>query len=333
LVEQTARWIARATCAAGHQTVRPLRDTESSRAAARTRAQENVSPNRRGRSVKVAVPRPVALGGHNLRYEVGCWSCTRCKARTKQYSKLAPKICPGSAALRWAEKAQILAAGGSGGSHSRVLSGELMWCTRCGAYANSSAKGLSKPCPGRFQGKVRGGLPGQLKVLQSGRHPTTFMKLPEPIPEPAWLADGVRDGFGGVERETLRFLRTDWVAPQHQMDSAERESALLQRIRAKEAANKGSGIANAGSSSAPKRALVQEPTSGGQLHPDRWTAKRRRGIASEEQLRPDAAESSNEPLGGSGLGGSTRPENRCAGLTGSVAAEARRRSTGKRPPR
>jgi hypothetical protein len=34
VVERTARWIARATYAAGHQTVRPFRDTEASRAVA-----------------------------------------------------------------------------------------------------------------------------------------------------------------------------------------------------------------------------------------------------------------------------------------------------------
>ena len=64
LVEQAARWIARATWAAGHQTVRPLRDTESSivaaTAAARARAKENASPNRKRGS---SMPRPVALRG------------------------------------------------------------------------------------------------------------------------------------------------------------------------------------------------------------------------------------------------------------------------------
>ena len=74
-------------------------------------------------------------------------------------------------------------------------------------------------------------------------------------------------------RDTLRFLRTDFVPP---------KAALLQRIRAKRAANKGFGIAVDGSSSAQKRPLEQEPASGGQPGPDQWTAKRRRGVASEE---------------------------------------------------
>ena len=248
LVERTARWIARATWAAGHQTVRPLRDTDASRAAAvaaaRQRAQERGSCDRRGRSSKVVELRPVALGGHSLRHGGVYWSCKRCKARSKQYSKLAPQVCTGSAMLRWAEKAQTLTGTGigDGGGHSRVLSGDLVWCARCGAYAQSVAKGLSKPCPGRIQGAWRrGGLLGQLKVLQSGRHPKTFEQLPRPIPESMWRSADASDDPGGDDVTLAQLLHTDLRPPQHPESSGERRTALFARIRAKEAASKVSG--------------------------------------------------------------------------------------------
>ena len=129
----------------------------------------------------------------------------------------------------------------------------------------------------------------------------------------------MRGGVGGVVRDTLRFLRKGFVPPKIQMDPAERKAALFQRLRAKRAADKVFGVTVDGSSSAPKWPLEQEPASGGQPGPDQWTAKRRIGVASEEQLQTDATESGNEAFGHKCVDGLTRPGNRCAELTGSFA--------------
>jgi hypothetical protein len=65
VVERTARWVARATYAAGHQTVKPHRDTDASRAAAvaavRLKAL-NVGAGGAG-CVEFVTLRPVALDG------------------------------------------------------------------------------------------------------------------------------------------------------------------------------------------------------------------------------------------------------------------------------
>ena len=200
LIEHTARWVAWATWAASHQSVRPSRDTEASRAVAaaarRQRAQARRASGGRDSRAKVPALRPAALGGHRLSRSGGCWSCKVCKAKSKQYWKLAPQRCAGPALARWAEKARALAGQhpADGGGHSRVLSGDVLWCTRCGSYANSVAKGLSKPC----SGKGGGGKLGQLKVLQSGRHPKTFAPLPRPVPESCWTSSGLTASTCGM---------------------------------------------------------------------------------------------------------------------------------------
>jgi hypothetical protein len=241
LVEKTARWVAKATHEAGHQHQQPHRDTEASRqlavAASRQRAIDgSLGPARGTRTVSI---RPVALGGHALRFSGGTWSCTACKRKTKHLGRIAPKRCEGPAALRWADKARSLAQEGVGDAsgHVRVLSGELVWCMRCGSYATSVAKGLAKPCAGRYQGRWgSGGLAGQLKVLLSGRHPKTLDAIPPPLPESR--SDGT--GWGG-------WTSSGRVAPlcgseglqtseegKHPEPTRTRFAALLERVRAKE---------------------------------------------------------------------------------------------------
>ena len=36
----------------------------------------------------------------------------------------------------------------TGGGHHRMLSGELIWCLKCGAYGNGKAIALRWPCTG-----------------------------------------------------------------------------------------------------------------------------------------------------------------------------------------
>jgi hypothetical protein len=115
LVEATARWVARATWAAGNQKVQPHRDTEASRAArtAAARAMKQEGTARPCKRVKMATLRPAALGGHTLWYNGGAWQCRTCKTKSRTYAKIAPNRCKGPAALLWSEKAQALAIQGN----------------------------------------------------------------------------------------------------------------------------------------------------------------------------------------------------------------------------
>jgi hypothetical protein len=60
VVEKTARWVARATYAAGHQTVKPCRDSEASKAAAAAKTRVKAPKDSQ---VKVVASPPAALGG------------------------------------------------------------------------------------------------------------------------------------------------------------------------------------------------------------------------------------------------------------------------------
>ena len=55
-------------------------------------------------------------------------------------------------------------------SHRLKLTGCLVWCDRCGAYAQERFKDLKRPCDGPQQAKSRA---GQLAQLRKGRHPLT----------------------------------------------------------------------------------------------------------------------------------------------------------------
>ena len=60
-----------------------------------------------------------------------------------------------------------------GGGHVRFISGDVIWCDRCGAYAISQAIGLAKPCVA----KPSGGTATRLGLLRRGLHPITRLPL------------------------------------------------------------------------------------------------------------------------------------------------------------
>ena len=78
-----------------------------------------------------------------------------------------------------------------GTGHSFWLSGEVLWCSTCGAFAEGcGTMALARPCGGRRkvgnrQSANQGGKNGllqQLRNLQKGLHPRTRAFLPPPIP-------------------------------------------------------------------------------------------------------------------------------------------------------
>ena len=69
---------------------------------------------------------------------------------------------------------------GSGGSvHDIVKSGSIIWCRRCGCYADARVlSGILGACKGPPPRDQYGGRGGQLKRLRAGIHPRTFQPLP-----------------------------------------------------------------------------------------------------------------------------------------------------------
>ena len=61
-----------------------------------------------------------------------------------------------------------------------MLSGEVIWCKVCGAYAEKHAIALQKPCVGPPVRRKGGGHRAQLKALRAVHQPVTREALPPP---------------------------------------------------------------------------------------------------------------------------------------------------------
>ncbi len=118
------------------------------------------------------------------------WVCAMCRRRSAKWADIAPKRCEGSAAIQWAKRAAAVAGSGGrdGGGHRRMMSADVIWCDRCGAYATDKSKGLAQLCPGVPGDWSGGGRPQQLAALRAGKHPKTGEWLGCPCPEPRWDA-------------------------------------------------------------------------------------------------------------------------------------------------
>jgi hypothetical protein len=113
-------------------------------------------------------PRPEQLGGHRLELRGRLTACLVCRRASRHAATFAAQRCRGSAAARWAERAADDADRGiaDGGGHRRRLTGSVLWCDDCGAYADRFAIGLASACrstetrrpPNRIGEWVRGRL-------------------------------------------------------------------------------------------------------------------------------------------------------------------------------
>ena len=75
-----------------------------------------------------------------------------------------------------------------------MLSGELVWCLKCGAYGNGKAVALRQPCTGNpraswSEGSIIHNTTGRainLWLLKASRHPESRFPLPPAVPEHNW---------------------------------------------------------------------------------------------------------------------------------------------------
>jgi hypothetical protein len=184
LVTANARWIARATLIASDQLGQPARDTEASRARAAKAAAEK-------RKLKVTtnhncslkrgeiVARPSHQGGHILERHGAGWWCTCCRARSIKWEKLAMQMCGGPAEAKWASRAsKSSSCRGARRTHKTQKDGDVIWCTRCGAYGTEAPRLLTTACRGNPKGDDRRkGMEWRLRRLEQGLHPKTGAPL------------------------------------------------------------------------------------------------------------------------------------------------------------
>ena len=170
------------------------------------------------------------------------WNCTLCKRSSKRWALLAAGLCEGSVAKRLAIRVKTImdSGGGLGTGHSFWLSGEVLWCSTCGAFAEGcGTMALARPCGGRRkvgsrQSANQGGRNGllqQLRNLEKGLHPRTRALLPPPVPiDPHADAPSVMVGM-----YTSQHGRTYGLATPESLSAQMR--AMLERVRKRQAEN------------------------------------------------------------------------------------------------
>ena len=160
---------------------------------------------RRGeRLTNISKVRTPAMGGHDLVQVGATWRSLVCRQWSHSKGNLETKGCPGSAISKWKRRevnailqSKAVEPGTEGSRvHRRMISGDLIWCSVCGSYAEHRARGLEDVCDGKDEGVWKGGgRVAQLKALLANKHPKDRTPLPPAVIESQWLA-GERPALG-----------------------------------------------------------------------------------------------------------------------------------------
>ena len=113
------------------------------------------------------------------------WRCTICRKSSSKKEFLISRRCRGSPIVEWSRVEQDSdddAQPAPMQQHRKMLSGSVLWCFRCGTYADKNAKGLNDSCKGKPPRQLhRGGMEGELRKLRNGIHPKTGAVMPPPM--------------------------------------------------------------------------------------------------------------------------------------------------------
>ena len=97
--------------------------------------------------------------------------CTICSRRSAKKWKLTTNKCEGESKKVWTKKDN---------GHTLLRSGNIVWCSMCGAFAETRANRLQKVClrkPPEQYGS--GGVRSQLNRRRTGLRPVTRCRLPQ----------------------------------------------------------------------------------------------------------------------------------------------------------
>ena len=99
----------------------------------------------------------------------------------QQLANIAEVDLPLRQCMKWYKEAsrwnKLAVQGGTSG-HVLFLSGQLVWCERCGCYSDTRVKGLLKKCPGPPSDRGRQAI---LRGLLAGNHPSDKAPLPRAV--------------------------------------------------------------------------------------------------------------------------------------------------------
>jgi hypothetical protein len=127
-----------------------------------------------------------------------------------------------------------------------MMSGQVVWCDRCGAYGTHRGCGLAQPCPGHATMGAGGGKWQRLRLLRDGRHPKDKSWLGTSLPQASWSMASVSSvNTALTEVRTREAVVAQKTAPTSSTSIASmRLMQLQQRVRAKELATKGRLVAH-----------------------------------------------------------------------------------------
>jgi hypothetical protein len=111
-----------------------------------------------------------------------------------------------------------------------MLSGDVVWCSTCGSYADGKAVGLAAPCAGPPAKNGYGGMWGQLRKLRNGKHPRSGALLAPPVSEFSGAFSGV------ASQHTLGTAVVPALVAPGGRSATEKALEMRLRVRAKAAA-------------------------------------------------------------------------------------------------
>ena len=175
--------------------------------------------------------------------------CATCGTRGP-IRKIGQQFCEGTKRDKWLQKSIAVVddeqrSENHALGHLRMMSGQVVWCDRCGAYGTHRGCGLAHPCPGRVVMGAGGVKWQRLLLLREGRHPKDKSWIGAPLPESAWgltTVSNINTALTEV-RKRNRVIAQKAVAPPSSSSSATRLELVRQRIKEKELAASGRLVA------------------------------------------------------------------------------------------
>ena len=131
-------------------------------------------------------------------------------------------------------------------SHAVMKSGDILWCGKCGCFAETRANGLAGDCPGLPPAQLgSGGRKAQLTRLRNGLRPVTMGRLPTAT----WANGDPLQGEGKYSRLKVKigqavdpdfrvYVPMDWPSAEPDKDgkaAGEKARLMRGRIKLKEA--------------------------------------------------------------------------------------------------
>lgn len=254
-IEDASIWLGMVTWMAGNMQGPVKRDSGASALKAmQHNKQQEVLKKDRCIEPSIRVP---SEGGHVLVSDGQLRWCAMCGTRGFLRS-IGQQKCSGTKRDKWFQKSfepteKVQQPEYNSLGHLKMMSGQVVWCDRCGAYGTHRGCGLARPCTGHATMGAGGGKWQRLLLLREGRLPKGKSWLGAPIPEARWSSASVSNVNIAVtetrQRDEILAQKSGATCAQEKAKSClplvSRLEQVKRRVRAKEhGADKSPAAAN-----------------------------------------------------------------------------------------